>query len=267
MQINYPNISKITSSNPEHKKILHDIMRDLKPTLKKYGVNPPLVNELTGKNSRWSCSTRGIGVKVAKQNRNEPKGIPSLVRDIVDASVQRKYLLKNDKKNPERYEIKKEILEELKKNKIYTPAKPPKNQFKGFKYEATSKFGTSVKSIHRDAAKVLLKLDYDLQPILKAFDIDVTNLHETQSTQKEGHNRNHGKIISVKVLNRTYDQIFYTALHELAHSKEFNHGKGFKQVLGQLIIWCANNSYPDYQISRSILNMGLHDTKYKPVIK
>lgn len=267
MIINSTKISEINAKTEDNKKLLRQTMVTLKPYLMKYKANPPKVNEITAKNAKWSCGVQGISIKLQKENSAERKNDNTIIRSIIEASINRKYLLNNDKKNPQRYQEIKDIIESLKKDKIYNPSVKIKNQFKGFKYEAKSKFNTNIKSIHKDAAKILLKLDYDLQPVIKHFDISLKSLHETQSTIKEGHNRNHGQVISVKVLNRSYEQIFYTALHELAHSKHFNHGKEFKDFLGQLIIWCYNNKYPTPAISQHLLQMGLQDIKYRPTIK
>ena len=267
MEINSLTLAQLKLKNHIHEKTIVNIIKLITPTLKKYKVNPPEINELMGKNARWSCGVKGISIKFTKENKPELiKASTTIIRDIVEASVNRKYLLEGDKNNKEKYTIIKSIIEELKVKDIYKPQKTIKNQFKGFNYETVSKHGTQIKSINRQSVKVLLELDNDLQLILKAFNISLNKLHETQSTIKEGHNRNNGKVIAIKVIDRTYTQIFYTALHEIAHSKEFNHGIGFRKVLGQLILWCYHYRYPTALYSKEILRMAKMDTKYSPII-
>ena len=268
MEINSNKTPVLKLKNVKHTKEIQEIVEQLSPILKKYKANPPTVNELMGKNARWSCGVKGISIKFTRENKtDELKAKTTIIRDIVEASINRKYLLNNDKKNRERYQIIKNIMEELKKEKIYQPKKAIKNQFTGFKFETISKYGTQIKTINRSSAYVLLELDHDLQPILKKFDIKLNKLHETQSSVKEGHNRNNGQVIAIKVVDRGYPQIFYTALHELAHSKEFNHGPEFKKVLGELIMWCYKNRYPTPIFAKEMLLMAKSDTKYKPVLQ
>lgn len=246
---------------------INTIVSKVYPILKKYKSNPPQINELLGKNAKWSCGVKGISIKYIREKNDNLKTEASIMRSIVEASITRKHLLLKNKDKQLVYQEIKDVLAELKSLKIYQPKPAVKNQFKGFKYEVISKHGTKIQSINRSSAQKLLILDNDLQPLLKAFNLKLKKLHETQSTVKEGHNRNQGSVISIKVLDRNYIQVFYTALHELAHNKEFNHGEGFKDFFGDLISWCYHNKYPTSILSKEILRAGINDKKYSPKIK
>jgi hypothetical protein len=264
--VNSPAMPVITLKTTEHAKRISEIIKVVYPLLRKYKCNPPKINELLGKNARWSASGGGIGVKFIREKDTSLKTDAAIFREIVEASVNRKYMLQDDKKNPARYEETKAIMASLKAAGAYVPKTIMKNQFAGFGYEGSTASGTVIKAISKASVPALVRLEGDLQPLAKAFGFPLKNLHETQSTVKEGHNRNHGSVISVKVQRRTYEQIFYTALHELAHSKEFNHGDGFKIALGDLIKWCYYNRYPSASVAAAMVEMARRDKKYSPVL-
>lgn len=255
---------KATTKNGE--QVIKSAVKKIAKYLTKHKALPPVVTELSGKNVIWRCSGGSIGVKAVNQDGSAKKE-SAVIRALVDAAIERKYILARDKKNPKKNEEKREVLAEMKRNGDYVPAKQPGGgNFKGFTHEAVSPFGTKIKAQSKASLDTLMRLDKDLQPVIKAFGTHLINLRETRSKKALGMNKGtDGRIMSIKTQGREYEDIFYTALHELAHNWERNHYKAFKDKFGELVMWCFDNRYPRFY--QKLYDLAQSDSKYRPTIR
>lgn len=95
-------------------------------------------------------------------------------------------------------------------------------------------------------AAILTKIQRDVQPILREFGLKFMSLKESVAEGSLGFNRDK-RIIALNVrqkrnpmLLRKYSAIMSTMIHEMAHLRHMNHGRGFQEFEVELMQWARD---------------------------